>query len=365
MSPTPPGQPLVPTRSPDAVLIIGATGHIGRLILEQGLEMFGPEVAFRVLLRNMDNADRFSDRVDCRPGDVTDPESLRAACDGFTADSLIFDTCTLIDLSYEDAEGTITATNLEGSRNVIAMAREIGCTLHKAHSMAGLASPREGAITEATPADPANEEDIYATLPYLRCKKQVTADLRDAMGSGQRIMVTYLVTPWGPHSRADSLSNNVIETSLKAGRYYYPRNVGIAYVDARDAAKLHWQAWMLGVHDDVVLSNPLSQEDFAGFFANATGSTMKMNPLGFKMMWVVGKSMDVLKRWIFRRTEFPLSEAIVYLMFANNAYDSAKANQLLGYEPRPAADTFADHFQDLSNRRVIETHLPRRDVSIW
>ena len=33
-----PGVPLSPTRTPDKVLIVGGTGHVGRVFLEQGLE---------------------------------------------------------------------------------------------------------------------------------------------------------------------------------------------------------------------------------------------------------------------------------------------------------------------------------------
>ncbi len=360
-----PGVPIEPTRTPDRVLIIGATGHVGRLFLEQGLEMFGDRVEFRVLLRNMTNAKDFGPHVNCVPGDVTDIASIRQACDGFTADSLIFDSCTAINLAYDDKDGSIRGTNLDGSRNVIAVAKEIGLTLHKAHSMAGLACPRQGTITEDTPSDANAEEEIYSTLPYLQSKKTVTQELLKAQADGLRVMFTYLVTPWGPHSRADALVNNVIETSIKLKRYYYPRDIGIAYVDARDAAKLHWLAWSNEVHDHVILSTPLSQEQFASYFSAATGSTVKMKPLSFRMMMVVGKSMDWLHRWIFRRFEFPLSKAIVYLMFANNDYDAAKARTLLGYEPRPAEQTFADHFQDLSNRGLIKTTLAERNVSIW
>ena len=43
--------PMEVTRTPDQVLVIGATGHVGRVFLEQGLELF-PDVPIRVAVRD-------------------------------------------------------------------------------------------------------------------------------------------------------------------------------------------------------------------------------------------------------------------------------------------------------------------------
>lgn len=43
--------PLEAANAPDRVLVIGATGHVGRIFLEQGLELH-PTTEFRVLLRD-------------------------------------------------------------------------------------------------------------------------------------------------------------------------------------------------------------------------------------------------------------------------------------------------------------------------
>ena len=76
-----PRVPLQPTNAPDKVLVIGATGHVGRIFLEQGLTMF-KATEFRVLLRSMAGANRLPDGVVCHLGDVRDVASVRAACAG-------------------------------------------------------------------------------------------------------------------------------------------------------------------------------------------------------------------------------------------------------------------------------------------
>jgi len=357
--------PLTPTRTPDKVLVVGGTGHVGRLFLEQGLAMYGDQVEFRVLTRSANSARDLPPSVRRMQGDVREIDSLRRACTGFTAASVIFDSSTYINLAYSDPDGSIVGTNLDGPLHVLTVAREIGCSLQKAHSQAGLAAPRTGVITEDTPSVPGEEEDVYATLPYLLAKKQVTRELLAAHADGARVMVSYLVTPWGPYSREDALTLNILQTSLRFRRYFYPEGVGVAYVDARDAAKLHWVAYMNDIHDHVVLSESLSQREFVDLFAASSGVPFAMNSLSYRVMLAVGDGMDWLQRRLMKNTTFPISNAIVKLMFANNAYSSQKARDLLGFAPRPAAATFGDHFQDLMQRGLLAASHSKRAVSIW
>lgn len=361
------GEPEVPlevTKAPDKVLVIGATGHVGRIFMEQGLSLFDT-TEFRVLLRNMDDARNFPADVVCRPGDVRDLQSIRAACDGFTEDSLIFDSVTQITLSAHDDDGSIAAINLVGVINVIQVAQELGLTLHKAHSNGGLPCPKEGTITERTEPSDSKEEAIYATLPYLNAKKEATQHLLQAKAAGLRGMVSYLPSPYGPASRADSIFNELIQSYVKAGKYYAPKGVDLAYVDARDAAKAHWVAYMNEIYDDFILSNNVSQDEVLESFESTVGVSLKSRTLSFGQVVFIGRVMDFLKKWILKNTEFPLSEAIAYLMFANMAYSSAKAQQLLGFVARPALDTLSDHFQDLVTRNLVQSSRTPRQVSIW
>jgi nucleoside-diphosphate-sugar epimerase len=347
------------------VLVVGGTGHLGRVFLEQGLAMYGDQVEFRVLARSPKSAEGIPAEVKRVPGDIRDIASLRKACEGFTAESIVFDSSTYINLAYSDPDGSIVGTNLDGPLNVLEVARELGCMLQKAHSQAGLAAPRSGTITEDTPTRPELEEDVYVKVPYLLSKKQVTRALLAAQADGACVMVSYLVTPWGPYSRADALTLNIIDASLRYGRYVYPAGVGQCYIDARDAAKVHWLAYMNSVYDHVVLSEPLSKRAFVDLLAESTGVPLKMHALSYRVMLAVGDAMDWLQRRVMTKTTFPVSNAIVKLMFANNAYSSQKARDLLGYAPRPAAATFGDHFQDLINRGLVDVKRPHRAVSIW
>lgn len=361
---SPPQVPLGPSGNLDKVLVIGATGHVGRIFLEQGLALF-PNAEFRVLIRDMKRAAHFPEGVVCRPGDVRDVESIRAACDGLTPESLIFDSVTNINLSLRDDRGFIRAINYQGVENVITVARELGLTLHKAHSIAGIPCPKTGEITERTQVAADEEESVYATLPYLVAKKEATERLREAQANGLRLTFSYLPTPLGPRSRKDALVNGLIATFAKTRLYVDTKGAPLAYIDVRDAAKVHWLAFMNGVYDDFILSDNISKEAFVDTFRRITGVHLRTVPIGAGPVLALGRTLDVLKKWARPGLQLPLSEASARLMFANMSYSSAKASRLFGYETRPITDTLTSHFADLARRGFIRSPSLPEPPSIW
>jgi nucleoside-diphosphate-sugar epimerase len=356
--------PLKAINPPDQVLVIGATGQIGRVFLEQGLQLF-PNTEFRVLLRDLRKSKDMPDLVECHQGDVRDTQSIRDACEGFTEKSLIFDSVTQIDLSPTDADGTISAINFGGVVNVVEVAKELGLTLHMGHSSAGVPCPKQGLITESPAETDIDEEPIYTTLPYLKAKRQASRVLHRAHEDGLRVMVSYLPTPIGPWSRDDAIFNDLVRTFVKTRRYFHPAGIDMAYVDARDAAKAHWLAFMNRFYGDVILSRNASREDIMGSLEQVFGVRVKPWPLEERTILRLGKLMDFLSRRVLRGKELPLSEVTATLMFANQNYSSEKAHNVLGFAPRPARQSYNDHCQDLFNRRLVSANGTPRSVSIW
>ena len=88
--------------------------------------MYGDRVEFRALTRSIEAAKELPAKVRRMKGDLRDRESIRRACEDFTAESVIFDSSTFIDLAYTDPDGAITATNLDGPLHVLEVARAKG-----------------------------------------------------------------------------------------------------------------------------------------------------------------------------------------------------------------------------------------------
>ncbi len=67
---------------PTSVLVVGATGSIGRLVVEESIR---PGYPTRALVRNPDKSRRLRAEADIVVGDVTRPETLPAAVAGIDA----------------------------------------------------------------------------------------------------------------------------------------------------------------------------------------------------------------------------------------------------------------------------------------
>lgn len=67
---------------PNAVLVVGATGSIGRLVVEESLRQ---GYVTRALVRKPGKARQLSAAAEVAVGDLTRPETLTAALDGIGA----------------------------------------------------------------------------------------------------------------------------------------------------------------------------------------------------------------------------------------------------------------------------------------
>jgi uncharacterized protein YbjT (DUF2867 family) len=95
--------------SPKTVLVVGSTGSIGRLVVEEAVRQ---GYVVRALVRTPSKARQFPAQVEVTSGDVTRPETLNAAVDGVGA--IVF---TL----GSDGKGKVGAETVDygGVRNIL------------------------------------------------------------------------------------------------------------------------------------------------------------------------------------------------------------------------------------------------------
>jgi uncharacterized protein YbjT (DUF2867 family) len=135
------------------VLVTGGTGFVGPAIVH-ALRARGREV--RALVRRPERGARIAAfGAELATGDVTDPDSLRAALDGCTH---VVHLVSILQGSPEDFERIMT----QGTRNVVEAARESGIERFVLMSAAG------------------NSEQAAATIPYFRSKAAMEQTVRDS-----------------------------------------------------------------------------------------------------------------------------------------------------------------------------------------
>ena len=110
------------------VLVVGATGSIGRLVVEEAIRR---GYTTRALVRNPDKARRLPPEADVIMGDVTRPDTLSRAVDG--VDAVVFtlgsDGADKVGAETVDYGGVRNVLNALGSRTArIALMTSIGVT---------------------------------------------------------------------------------------------------------------------------------------------------------------------------------------------------------------------------------------------
>ena len=115
------------TTRPTSVLIVGATGSIGRRTVTEALRQ---GYTVRTLVRNPDRARRLPDDVQTVVGDLTKPDTLPAAVDGVDAVIFVHGSTTrerdVRDIDYTGVANTLKALN--GREVRIALMTAIGLT---------------------------------------------------------------------------------------------------------------------------------------------------------------------------------------------------------------------------------------------
>ena len=168
-------------------LVTGATGKIGNAVARQLAER-GDEVV--ALVRNPANArEVLPSGVELARGDVTDPDSLRAAAEGIDG---AFNCMGLFEQWFADP-GIFDRVNGEGARNVIAAAREAGAkrAVHTS-TFDVFHAPQGGTVSEAAVAEYPKD------TAYERSKQLAERLVLDEAQKGIEVVIANPSSVYGP-----------------------------------------------------------------------------------------------------------------------------------------------------------------------
>ncbi|HKY71757.1 MAG TPA: NAD(P)-dependent oxidoreductase [Nitrospira sp.] len=146
--------------NPDCVLVIGGSGFIGRVLVAQLLER-GCEVHI------MSRQKRRGDGVTWHEGDVTDRQSVAAACDGV---DVVYD----LSMAFGERWDDYLKSFVQGAENVAAVVLERGIRrLVYTSTIAGLHLARLGSITEGDGHDPKPELRSWYARAKIMAEKSL------------------------------------------------------------------------------------------------------------------------------------------------------------------------------------------------
>lgn len=316
------------------VVVTGASGHIGgnlvRALLAEGHEV---RALYAHDTRPLDGLPLEKQAVD-----VLDPAGLSAA---FAGAEVAFHLAARITVN-KDPDGSVWRTNVEGTRHVVeaCLAQGVRRLVHFSSIHALQHNPWDRPLDETRPAA---DDGKGPCLTYDRTKAAGERVVREAVE--QRGLDAVIVNPTAVVGPLDYKPSALGEVALLLGRGRLPglMHAGFDFVDVRDVAAgavaaakqgRKGERYLLGGHWHTLI-------DLADAIAQASGVR---RPKLVVPMWLakVGAPFSMAAARVKGTRPLFTLESMETLATCHHDIRHTKAEQELGYRPRPLAETMAD-----------------------
>ncbi len=314
------------------ILVTGATGHIGNVLIRQLLDK-GENV--RALVWKGEDTTPIQDlQVETIEGDVRDVDSLAAAFKG-------------VDTAYHLA-GIISImpgnnpfvwdVNVKGTRNVLETARQAGIRrlIYTSSIHAIARAPHGLQINETLPYDMNNPYGAYD-----RSKAEASLDVQKASRDGLDAVIVCPTGVIGPYDFRRSEMGNVI---LDAARRKTTLYVDGAYdfVDVRDVADGLIKASEHGRSGEsyILSGQKISVRYLLETVREVTGYAFPKIKIPFILAEAMSRLMPAY--YNLRKTKPKFTPYSLEVLQSNSDISCAKASLELGYKPRPIYASITD-----------------------
>ena len=257
--------------------------------------------------------------------DLLDRERLRRAMTGCGA---VFHLAALY--SYDAPASEHERVNIEGTRVVVDLCRELGVKRLVHTSTCGTCGPVEGRPATEDDAPPAYE----LAVPYKRTKLEAERIVLDAARDGLDAVVVNPTTPVGDGDRFPTPTGRMVE-GVATGRYRGYLDTGVNVVDVHDVAHGHVLAFERGRSGERYLLGgvDLTLRELFGAIADLAGRPRPRVRVPYRAAKALARS------GVANAQEVVLARVPMY-------YSSDKARRELGYEPGPVEPALARAVQE-------------------
>ena len=328
------------------VIVTGATGHIGNVLVR---ELLARGVVVRALVLPDDDKRPLAGLdIETVHGDVTDPVSLKSA---FAGAELVFHLAGIVTIMPGMAS-VLERVNVGGMRNVIAACRASGVRrLVYTSSIHAIAEPPHGTvIDESQPFDPDRVLGDYA-----RSKARATLLLLDEVRKGGLDAViccpTGVIGPW------DYGISNIGQLILDFASGHLKSYVSGAYdfVDVRDVAR------------GLILAADKGQPGRHYIFSGAQVQVPELmeelaRDIGYpaptyQIPTVIARTAGILASVYYRllRRKPVFTAYSIDVLRSNSLVSSARAREELGFTSRPWQESIRDHVEWFRTEGMLPT----------
>src|SRR6185437_706362 len=344
----------------ELVVVTGGTGYIASWCIA-GLLQRGYDV--RATVRDAARGERVRDAVAQFPG-AADRLSFGAADLTQDAgwDSVMDGASYVLHVASPLGEGTANADRdalvgpaRDGTLRVLEAAVRAGVRRVVMTSAANAASPPSYASAGVTDETLWTDPDDPTIIPYRRSKTLAERAAWDfiaehsAAGGGATSLATILPgAVFGPILTPDTVGSVGIISRMVAGSMPGVPRIGLEIVDVRDLADIHLHAM---TSDAAAGERFLATGEFMWMRDMARTLRAQLGPAGAQI--ATRQLPDFAVRLAARFTD-PSLRAITPSLGRRNRHSIEKARRVLGWQPRPAAETVVDCARSLLEHGVVQ-----------
>ncbi len=327
------------------VLITGATGFIGRAVADAATKR---GMDLRLLIRSDKYIDQVKhlnyERVD---GDLTDPESLKKACQGVDS---VFHVAALYVLWARD-DRLLIKTNVEGTRAMIRAALDAGVERFVYTSSVASIGYRE----DGEPSDETVEWNLEWTKdPYTKSKHLACEVAREFIRDGAPVVIAYPGAPvgWGDIKPTPTGQMYVDFINGKVPVYF---RGGFSIIDVDDCGESHLLAYEKGrIGEGYILTNKnMWLKELYDLTAEIAGVPKVGICLSKPLAWFAGGMMEWWANNVTHAAPV-LTGGGARMTSLPPFYSNKKAVAELGLTFRPIRETFERAIQYFSERGLLK-----------
>ena len=327
------------TDGPPAYLVTGATGFLGRHVL-QSLRRQAPEARIVVLVRDQEswNAEPWTRDigvVDVVTGRLFPEAAWKASPKLSTLDG-IFHLAAEVKHSRAGT-GDMVRTNVEGTLSMVRLASEKKCRLLFVSTSGAVSCstrPGEGVYEDAPWC-----ESVVRNWPYYASKVRAEKEARKLSADlGVDLVVFRPPVLLGPEDHRYRSTSNVLRVLRR--RLPFIVNGGMHFVDVRDAADAMVRAMLLPHAQPVyhLAGTASTLDEFFRAVAKADGVEPSWTVLPGRLVWYAARLNEM------SRLRLHVVPDPVVIEMATHYWDirSRHAESDLGFKSRPPEQTIAD-----------------------
>jgi dihydroflavonol-4-reductase len=316
----------------DTILVTGATGHIGNVLVRKLVEK-GEKVR-ALILPGEDARPLTGLEVEQVPGDVLDTSSL---WDSFRGVKGVFHLAGIITIMPGE-NPLVRRVNVEGTVNVLKAAMKAGVErlvyTSSIHALARL--PHGTAVDESISFDPENPYGAYD-----QSKAQATLEVQKAAKAGLNAVIACPTGVIGPYDFRSSMMGNVIRSA--ALRRLTPYVDGAYdFVDVRDVADGLIAAAETGRTGEAYILS--GQRISVRYLLETVHEITGRGFPRFKVPFAVAELAARFTPHYYRLTQASprFTPYSLEVLQSNSVISHAKATRELGYQPRPLYESIRD-----------------------